>query len=102
MRSIVKTAAVALGGIALAVSGQGIAGAATTATTSTTPVPSCVTAQASYFFNTLVAVTNGCSTQQSVRVNFGPSTNQCVVLQAGQTTTVTEPDFFWFTGLTTC
>ncbi|MFD0276674.1 hypothetical protein ACFVHB_22600 [Kitasatospora sp. NPDC127111] len=103
MRTMTKATAVVLGGIALAVSGQGMANAVPA---SAEPAPSCVTAQVSSFLGTTVRVTNGCGTEQRVQVNFstfGSSYGQCLgVLAPGEAKTASAVDLTRFTGLTRC
>ncbi|WP_406198133.1 hypothetical protein OH807_13645 [Kitasatospora sp. NBC_01560] len=104
MRITTRTAVVALGGIALAVSGQGIAGAVSPA--SADPVPSCVTTRVSTVLGTTVRVTNGCAGEQQVKVNFssfaGGSWGTCLVLAPGEVRTASAVDLTRFTGLTRC
>ncbi|MGA5816288.1 hypothetical protein ACPC54_00280 [Kitasatospora sp. NPDC094028] len=107
MRNLAKTAALALGGIALAVSLPGVANAsaATSTATGTTPAPSCVTASVSMFLGTTVRVTNNCSTPQSVQVNWQSTTpwGTCLgVIQPGQTSVTTAIDLTFFKNLTLC
>ncbi|MEU6236623.1 hypothetical protein [Kitasatospora sp. NPDC047058] len=103
MRTLTKATAVVLSGIALAVSGQGMADAAPAPAE---PVPGCVTAGVSSVLGTTVRVTNGCGTEQRVQVNFsafGSSYGQCLgVLAPGEVKTASAMDLTRFTGLTRC
>ncbi|MEU4213021.1 hypothetical protein AB0F13_24020 [Streptomyces sp. NPDC026206] len=103
MRGFLTAVASAAAGMALVVSAQGVAAAAT-GTASGGSVPGCVTAKQWAAGTIWVDVTNNCSTVQRVQVRYVNRIDEtCYVLQPGEKRTSSLPfNFARFDRLVGC